>query len=65
MKLKITVLLFSAAFLVGWTTVPSTAECRMCRSKTCSSDRSCGEQCTCVWPGGKTYKRGNCMLIGD
>lgn len=57
--------LFAVTSAAGWASVPSSAECRMCYSKTCSSDRSCGKRCTCVWEGGKTYKRGKCYQVGD
>jgi hypothetical protein len=63
-RLLTTALVFLSAAAAGWVTVPSQAECRMCASKTCSSDNSCGK-CTCVWPNGKTYKRGICVAIGD
>lgn len=65
MRAFATVIAFTAAFAAGWATAPSTAECRMCKSKTCFRDRTCGEGCTCVWPDGKDYKRGVCVRMGD
>lgn len=63
-RVVVTALAFVVAAAAAWSTMPSPAECRMCASKTCSSDKSCGK-CTCVWPSGKTYKRGVCVAIGD
>jgi len=66
MKSKVVVVLvFLGSLSIGWATAPAPAECRMCQSKACSSDRSCGDACTCVWPDGKDYKRGVCVRMGS
>ena len=58
-------LAFVTAFGAGWASAPSVAECRMCNSKTCFSDRSCGKDCQCLFEGGKRGKKGICVQLGD
>ncbi len=65
MKKIIVSLVFLISAGAGWASAPSTAECRMCQQKTCHSDNSCGDHCTCVWPDGKDYKMGVCVRMGD
>ena len=64
-----TFLLSTAVFLgslaIGWLSAPPSAECRSCQQRTCASQRSCGEHCTCVWPDGKDYKMGVCVRMDD
>jgi hypothetical protein len=56
---------FLTAFGLGWASAPPVAECRMCNSKTCFSDRSCGKKCQCMFEGGKREKKGVCVQLGD
>lgn len=65
MKKALISLVFLVSLGAGWATAPNAAECRMCQQKTCHSDSSCGDHCTCVWPDGKDYKMGVCVRMGD
>jgi hypothetical protein len=65
MKSLIVASVFLASLAAGWATAPAPAECRSCQQRTCSSDRSCGDYCTCVWPDGRDYKQGICVRMGD
>lgn len=61
----LSVLAFMAAFAAGWASAPPVAECRMCNSKSCFSDASCGKKCQCLFDGGKRGKKGVCVQLGD
>lgn len=65
MKKLITAMVFIGSFGLGFASYTPTAECRQCNSKKCFWDSDCGRTCACIFPGGKSNKKGFCAAVGD